>query len=430
MHSRIIASIFCTLTLVFGLWPFVLSIDNAEAAETTVPTDFKASDQYFNKDLYEEVPDESFMLSENSLPSPRSQDGGETCIDFCKATLIQYRYCKEQNKQENCKSLNENGMDLVSPIHIRSLSSPNPNPNDRTLPQHSIAPLNSSHPTIWDFDHFNALRKKSFLSDSCFPYDQFVSHEDINSNSEALKKFYFELEQRFIAIKEEYKDKKVTEADFVGNCQKCDEIREQIVKTFPVKPDHLTIASALNQKSFEEFLQIAKLGLRDPSKADATKNHCKSIKLKEAAYLNPFPGPIDNATTTKRQAVAEAKKQLKLRKEPIRMDNICMDRWVSDNSCGAHCMLITGYKTVRSKTNPNEKKVLIRMLNSWGEGWQKDHNDGWIDEDKLMSNLNDNDIEYTATKQNNKVDERKKRTTATKKPDEKGIPSAILSWLL
>jgi hypothetical protein len=399
----------------------------SRAVDVLTPTDFKADKQYFDPAYFEELPAESFSLPEASLPSTRSQFQGATCTAFCTGVLIQFRHCKEQERLTDCKALEAGGRGVVSPLFLRSLSSPSPKQDDWGLPQYLQLPLHKSHPTTWDFEHFNLQGRKNFLPDSCFPYDQLMRHPDLGPDEAGLQRFFEGLEVLFRSVKLQYGELEISEAA-VEACKDCAEIRRRIGRTFPLVPNDETIRKALHARSFEQFLHVAMFGVRNPARDEARRERCASIRLREPAYLRPFPGSLDHKTTSKRQVLQEAISQLGRRKEPIRMDNICMQRRASDNSCGGHCMVITGYKTVQSRTNPGHRKILIRVFNSWGAGWQQAHNDGWIDSDKLLSNLNDDDMPVPRV--GDPAPSSQPRTRADKKPDEKGVPTAILSWLL
>lgn len=443
MVRWLIGTKFQKKTLVFGLWALVqcYTLPSFSSAKFYA-TDLQADSKYFAKPIeetiredYETIIDESFELSPGSLPAARTQDGANTCRDHCNTGLIQYRLCQESGKTEDCSSLNDNGNGLISTVFVRMLGSKDPITGDASAKFYHPIPLSSGSPENYDdFKNFNLRNPKAFYSESCFPFDQFVKNKNIGSNSAALLQFYDELHLKYQKAKEELKTlgREATEADFLGSCKKCDEVREQLAKNFPKILDLATIANALNLESYEEFLGEVKLGrtLRK-SAFRKTDPNCKYIQFKRELSLGRYPGDFEKISTN--QIMDRAKEELKKRKAPIRVSGICIARNVETKECGNHCMLMTGFKKVRNKNSPYDEKTFIRFLNSWGDGWQKKHNGGWVDQDKLEKHLTLSTKEgFTTDKMTTAPADSKAETSksAEVKPEKiQGGNPDVLTWL-
>ncbi|MFC4277706.1 peptidylprolyl isomerase [Achromobacter aloeverae] len=78
-----------------------------------------------------------------------------------------------------------------------------------------------------------------------------------------------------------------------------------------------------------------------------------------------------------KQAIAYIKEAL-LDQRPLALGNVCMDKAPSASKCkNLHGVVIAGYKQV---CDPSGKRCAdaLRVINSWGQGWQAEHNDGWV----------------------------------------------------
>jgi hypothetical protein len=94
----------------------------------------------------------------------------------------------------------------------------------------------------------------------------------------------------------------------------------------------------------------------------------------------------------KKQVFEAATKQLK-KQNPIILSSVCFTKSQIDRGCTAHCLVLTGERSVRNKKT-GEIIHLIRVHNSWGKKWQDDHSDGWVRTDKLKSIVRTADDEF------------------------------------
>lgn len=68
--------------------------------------------------------------------------------------------------------------------------------------------------------------------------------------------------------------------------------------------------------------------------------------------------------------------------------NICSSKTVSDICTSAHAVILYGLKEVCSEFK-NECKKMVKIKNSYGEEWQKNNNDGWVDLQLLAKSSKD-----------------------------------------
>ncbi|MGR5945209.1 hypothetical protein [Enterobacter sp. C4G1] len=77
---------------------------------------------------------------------------------------------------------------------------------------------------------------------------------------------------------------------------------------------------------------------------------------------------------------------------PVALEGICMDKKIKGKSCNnAHAVVISGFKTVCDKNN--HCLDVLKVVNSWGDAWQKENNDGWLEAKPLL----DSTLYQTAT---------------------------------
>ncbi|MGG1928988.1 hypothetical protein ABFY58_23680 [Enterobacter soli] len=68
---------------------------------------------------------------------------------------------------------------------------------------------------------------------------------------------------------------------------------------------------------------------------------------------------------------------------PIALSGICMDKKMRGKSCNnAHAVVISGFKTLCDKNN--HCLDVLKVVNSWGDAWQRENNDGWLEAKPLL----------------------------------------------
>jgi C1A family cysteine protease len=69
---------------------------------------------------------------------------------------------------------------------------------------------------------------------------------------------------------------------------------------------------------------------------------------------------------------------------PVIMGFCALDKPTKACQDGQHAVVLAGYREYCDDGKPKKCKYEVKAGNSWGESWQKGHNDGWIDAKTLF----------------------------------------------
>lgn len=311
---------------------------------------------------YSKVSEE--IVIEN-MPRVRSQDSLPICFGMSSAVVAQFYVCKERqiSKCNHVDSRDKNSLNPkfeISPMSMVAWA----NKNDL-----SVGGRDGDHTNLYfngnggfALDYLAESDTNTVLRDSCYPLDQlaneygFENKKKLNDNLEDLREDY----------------KKRTEADF---CQTC--IVENLQQNFKVKTEAEDILSNLEIEPFDQFLYAGVFGSCGE----------KPIGFKTTPKFVTFP--LHGSTANYKDTISKIKEVLSKTRYPMVLDNVC-GSFDGDGKCIKHSVVIHGYKKICKVDNSSCREVL-KIQNSWGEDWQKQNDDGWLDAKTL---LGDKPIEY------------------------------------
>lgn len=310
--------------------------------------------------------DTSKSVIVNNMPRIRSQDSFNTCYGCSSATIVQKYICDKHPDYigKSCSNLpldmEVSQMDLVSKTLTnrdgQSIESPSNHVNIRIKDS-------DRKKTEGMFALLSAQAKFQFNSEACFPFDQLV---------EKYGNFSGTITDKFLKKMEIYYSTKKTEAD--TDCTEClTEIKEGL--NADVNQEQFNLA--LKKNTFGEFLYSLVFN----------KPCAKKISMSEGPNVGLFP---KNEQVRKSDLLGKLKEALGNPKEnrPVLVGNVCLYKAKSNNNCLTHSLVISGYKMMCTDKEKKYCKPAIKVHNCWGKDWQDKNNDGWVDAEKLLANVN------------------------------------------
>lgn len=313
-----------------------------------------------------------------NMPKVESQDSLGICFAFSSAAVLQQFYCTK--KKLDCQNLDLKKK--ISPLQMAAFSTNGDPENIKDLESYdSIQEGGSGRKSL-----INAIDVTQMgFTDSCFPWDQFVSKhgEDPQVHAAIFEK-----------LKTAYVDHKKTEATFCLDC-----LSKTLQQEFDMKIDDVRLLEALRTKTYQHFLYAIFLKDREN---DPVNTYCKDLIGFSTGSIEIFPkekGVISNY-----KDVMEVIKKVTANKMSLNLDGICMERKengecvcteMANGKCvkeARHSVAIAGYEKACLQTdackNSCEKKgcyrEAVKIHNSWGKSWQNKFDGGWVDAETLI----------------------------------------------
>ncbi|WP_415063179.1 hypothetical protein [Bdellovibrio sp.] len=300
-------------------------------------------------------PDASSTLLAPNMPQVESQDSLGICYGFSSAAVLQQHYC--QRKKLDCGKLDPKKK--ISPLQMAAFSTPDKNGSPVDIDTYeSIANGGSGFAAL-----LTAVDLVGFgRADSCYPFDQFVSRygDDPRVTAALFEKLRVQFNQN------------KTEGT---TCIEC--LSQNLLKDFQMKIENSKLEEALGKHDFEHFLFsiFLKNRISDPVEKDCTD----LIKFSSTATVKMFPDEKDKVAT--QSELIGVMKEILKNGRAIELDGICLQK--SNGKCtGAHTVAIAGYRKA-CKAN-GECRESFKVHNSWGQSWQKEYDDGWVDAQTLL----------------------------------------------
>lgn len=311
---------------------------------TTLGGDFKSTD--------------GSAIEVKNMPPMRSQDGLPICYGFSATTLYEQYSCKQSHS--DCSNIPPEK--AVSPIGMSILGA-------SLEYQHKAESVNT---IPYSAKGGNSVLALSLLSTSgvveseaCYPFDQFIQkHRNINQ----------EMHDAFANLKKNYYDKNKTEASICTDC-----LVRELDSQFNIKTDNTKVLKALGEETFDKFLYDVIL--------DRCENLIEPINYK----LNTWPGTKKGF---KYEDMISKLKSLFQQNTPVSAGG-CLDSIGTTKKCKGHDFVISGYRKYCKQTPECESnctkvgcsREALHIHNSWGQDWQDQNNDGWVDAKTLYDYL-------------------------------------------
>jgi hypothetical protein len=161
----------------------------------------------------------------------------------------------------------------------------------------------------------------------------------------------------FEALRTQFFDKNKSEGKICMTC-----LLDTLRNDFDLKSDQASAQQALNENVFDKFL------------FDLFVKGCKKKVSIGEFSLGGWPNMSE---TRSYEGFINRLTDLLKRNTPVLVD-ICLDQKnVSGIQCkSGHAVVIAGYRKV---CNGSKCTDYLKVINSWGESWQKQNSDGWVD---------------------------------------------------
>ncbi len=292
----------------------------------------------------------SSQILVKNMPGFHSQDGFPGCGGWAASTIFLHYQCKEENK--NCPNPPPSPKDIPSPLFMSTFgikasanALPFSNPDG-----HSVAGV------------LQGFKDKSYAkSDSCYPFDQFVS--DHKNDREKMKDL-------FLKLKTDY-DKSKSEGTACIDCLVSELNKDFSFQNNNVTDLRATVTKALSAESFDKFLYA--IFMKD----------CKAGVSITKMYDIQF-WPPENTKPSFEETMNKVKSVLN-EQRPFTITS-CLTEIKRAAQCStAHGFVISGYR--KYCKGDGKCREALRVHNSWGMDWQKENNDGWVDAETLYNHM-------------------------------------------
>ena len=315
-----------------------------------------ADDIIFNTPPYN-IPNASFQEQAGSVvaleksPAQRDQGRAGHCFAFSTASAIDYFLCNKIDHFKFMNSLCTSSVPIVSSLHLVSLSD---GEGKKQIVEGGYA--NGILLTL-------SARNPSLILETCASYEKYLDYLDqyssVNQNGESL----------FQTAKRVYNEQ-------LSLHYACGEEFARILSDHTSNKDisQILAFSRGQYNSFEELLYETMIP-RECNGTDKMVDVYKEIDFE-----------IRQGVQFKKNSQIDYDYFYKTVLEQISQDTPIIINYFTGKSEAeknrVHSALITGIKKVCNQIN--ECKTLFRIQNSYGSGWQTQHNDGWVEADPLI----------------------------------------------
>jgi hypothetical protein len=303
---------------------------------------------------YEEIEGSKIVIA--NMPAYQTQDDLSDCTTFALGVILQKHNCDEWTKDiPDCENPPN---DLAISYFGLSIYTHNNTKEKKSYAINSERPRNM-YDVLLEISRINL-----FILESCKQFYKLVESFSLNGQAGFDKRDRF-----FEYLNKLYKQKNAQEEDDVTDCSEC---LDEIVKLTGMNVESFNMKKALSKDSFDKFLYSLFF------------DNCELFPFADGYKPNAYPR--DNADVSPNEVKNKVIEILKKNK-PVYLTNLCIEK-ISTNECNSlHALVVSGYKKVYQSSNPNKRKELFKLHNSWGEDWQKQNNNGWVDADILVNHI-------------------------------------------
>jgi len=307
--------------------------------------------KFFKADYIEVGP----SIEVSNMPKVKSQGPYDICPAYLAQYIFQHNICKQLNIVP-CSSVSVE--QEVSPVNLSAFASSNSkNLNEGPITNHTNLNLFND-----GMNAFTIIKNASYTfalrPESCFPSDIF--NNLVGNNRDIAMDFVYDY---LIPFYQENKEK-----------TECSECLATINRRLKTNRTEAQITRALGMKSFPEFLY-----------ALIFPEHCgKFIKPQKKPTFAFFPN--DDKPTTLQQLSKKIETVVDSNL-PIVLGDVCTGGLINNACIGGHGVVISGYKTICSTKVKGVCRKLYKVQNTWGQEWQDQNNDGWMDAEHLLKNV-------------------------------------------
>lgn len=315
------------------------------------------------------------------MPPTRSQDTVGICgavtacqiIDEANCAVNKIADCKSMSTQHRCSQLDIARYLRQAPTKTGFLDSSD-------FKGLNLLNGDGVHIAIQNFIHYT----KKVARESCAPFDQVVAKVDDRKDAEKLEQSLWKrLENLYSAYRRESEKCGKCALDNITASGLESELREH----YSLKASNQEMLAAFAEKSFDLFLEK----LLIPFECGDMRN---VLRFKGNWNFQTFPTQAGGKANYV-QMIDKIKETLAQKRRPIAL-SFCAQEPLEAGSrkeCesikdttkvvgGQHSVVIRGYRRVCNSQNKCYDAVQVQ--NSWGEGWQQQNDDGWVDARTLL----------------------------------------------
>ena len=351
--------LFSVLLLSFG---FSQAEDITGYVETDAFTKISAEYKY-------ELPTPQLVVK--NMPRVRTQGPLYVCYGCSAATIVQKYICDNHPDYvgKNCSILpttmevsifdminwsltNRDGQSKDMPSNHKNIRI---KPEDRKKTEGVFALINSRYMPI-------------YLPESCSTSDVLAREPTASTVKE--------VEQVLNALEDFHKQIGI---DPTAKCEGC---YKDFVRAFKSTIDSTQFARAFHKKTFGEVLYNL-----------IFSEKCDKISIEDLKHtVSIFPKINEPPEREKLIPTIIAAMGTADKSRPVLLGNVCILIRSDSDFCLTHSLAVSGYKYVCKKPNlsPSDPDciLLMKVHNCWGEKWQRENDDGWVDAKKLTKNIN------------------------------------------
>lgn len=315
------------------------------------------------------------VIKLTNMPKVRSQDTFGICYAFVASTLVDEANCVA-HKKENCADVASD--EKASPLDITRYSRA-PDDSLDSSDRESFSGLHEGGSAAYTLQ--NIVKAKYIIQESCAPVDQIVAKATTPQQAQELEiAMWKTLRDSYESYQK--KTKECVDCGLEYATGKSNDIKEN----FNLKVSNQEILEAFSQESYAKFLD--KLLIPES---------CRSIDnwtvLKGRWSMKAYPAKGEKADyssmISRIREVLQQKRPVSLSfcaQEPllVKSQKACGEsKDPSGNVSGAgHAVVVKGYREICNSKNVCRHEVQVQ--NSWGEGWQKSNDDGWVDAKEIL----------------------------------------------
>lgn len=207
----------------------------------------------------------------------------------------------------------------------------------------------------------NSSLSFSLKPESCYPMSVLI--DKYGSSTSGGKRF----EQVYLEVREKWSKARSGTANDAQN------LRMEIPIKLALSVSEPLFLEAMGKKTFGEFFYHLAFGECKSFRARPTpKFHQNEVKITAKAELFPL---ISSVLASKR---------------PLQLNTVCLRPIAEGRKCESwHTIVISGVRTVCSVgPGSSDCRPELKVHNCWGEKWQRENNDGWVDAAMLIEHVN------------------------------------------
>jgi hypothetical protein len=207
------------------------------------------------------------------------------------------------------------------------------------------------------------------IKESCASYDAFVSK---GKTADEQIKFELEMWTRLKKIYEDSKSGTVKCLDCLATTTAND-----LQNEYKSKVTNTEVLAAFGEKTYEEFLSRVLI-------PEACNSPTQQILWRPTGEFKVWPA---DASEMKIESGFEKIRTNLKKGQVMGLQGLCLDKDYNGGTCHtSHEVVINGYcEKMCDKNNPtNCKKNVVKIQNNWGQTWQDENHDGWVEGETLL----------------------------------------------